>query len=204
MNFSLRATLANVTLFAVFLGGWMTFSGIYMGIASVVFLVLILLNVANAIADEENRSYWIGAAIVSCGVLLFTDYLRIIDAIVDMEDQKFVAKANPNAIYFTTPNMPVTWTTPVTSTTPSNSGFAPQVSPASSPIPNSLPAVTLDTSLPTSSTSPTPLRSIVVPSNANTSIPMLVNPAPAPRWSFTTIGLKMAFEDCSRRIWFVR
>lgn len=76
-----------------------------MAIASVVFLVLILLNVANSIVDRENRPYWIGAAVVSCGVLCFEHYLPIFDGVATMEYQKRLAKVRATAYTSYAPSM---------------------------------------------------------------------------------------------------
>ncbi len=95
MSFTLRATMLNIALVALFLGAWVTLSGIYIAIAACVFLVLILLSVANSILDENHRPYWTGAAVVSSGVLLFSNHLPIIDALAEMEDRRRVATAVP-------------------------------------------------------------------------------------------------------------
>jgi hypothetical protein len=93
MSFTLRAVMLNIALVALFLGAWLTFSGIYIAIATSVFLVLILLSVANSILDDNHRPYWTGAAIASCGILLFSNHLPIIDALAEMEDRRRVSTA---------------------------------------------------------------------------------------------------------------
>lgn len=91
MSFSLRAVLANIGFTALFLGAWVTTSGLYIAIATVVFLVLILLSVVHATLDRRRRPYWIGNAVVACGILLFSHHLPILDTLAYMDNERRIA-----------------------------------------------------------------------------------------------------------------
>jgi hypothetical protein len=168
MSFTLRATMANIAFIALFLGGWVTSSGWYIAIATAVFFILILLTVASAILDTEHRPFWTGAAVVSCGVLLFSNHLPIFDAIAEMEHERRIS-----AQYQVTPMISYL---PVTATVTSLSSI-PDIATVEPP------------SL--SSTAPSPWPVISAPP-----IPLVTTPQST--WSFNLITSVDGFKNLLR------
>ena len=88
MNFSIRTLMLNVTYVAIAIGAWCSDSELFLALVTLFFVILILRTVACCVLATENRAYWIGSAILSCGLLLTSPYLLIFDAIANYEDSR--------------------------------------------------------------------------------------------------------------------
>jgi hypothetical protein len=73
---------------AIAIAAWCTDSGFFLAIATFLFIILILRSVACCFVASQDRTYWIGSATLSCGLLLFSHHLIVFDGIAQYEDQR--------------------------------------------------------------------------------------------------------------------
>lgn len=116
MNFSIRTLMIHVTYIALAIAAWCSDSQIFLALTTFFFAILILRTVACCLIVVENRTYWLGSAAISCGILLTSPYLVIFDAIADYEDiRRHAWYANPPVLLSPPALTPTTALSPPTS-----------------------------------------------------------------------------------------
>lgn len=137
MNFSIRTLMIHVTYIALAIAAWCSDSQIFLALTTFFFAILILRTVACSLIAVENRTYWLGSAAISCGILLTSPYLVIFDAIADYEDiRRHAWYANPSVLL--TP-LPPPAIAPTTALSPPTSASFPPTIPPTLPTSTTLP-----------------------------------------------------------------
>lgn len=140
MNFSIRTLMIHVTYIALAIAAWCSDSQIFLALTTFFFAILILRTVACSLIAVENRTYWLGSAAISCGILLTSPYLVIFDAIADYEDiRRHAWYANPPVLLSTLPPPALGPTTALSLPT---SASVPPMNPPTTwqPVPSAFPA----------------------------------------------------------------